>query len=323
MEACDLPDDPAFAPVLLAYFPSPLRERFPGLIARHRLRRELVATTIANEVANRLGCAGLGRLAAAAGPAAVARAGWLAGEGFGLPAMRRCGGCQRRPGRAAARPAAGAAAVAGGCGAGPAGCAAAAMGEALAALRPGIAALVAAMPAGPAAAAWRAAGLPEAAVTLAAAAPRLAAAPAMLRLAAETGTPRRGRRRRLGRGRRRFPDRGAAPGRRRRPRHPAPSARAPGRRCWRISAPPRPGWRRPGCAARRRPMPRWRNWRRRRRWRATWRRSALRRGRWRRSVEPGARAAGPAAAGAAAGDLRQRGRCGLGRAGRLLRRAGQ
>ncbi|MDB5375465.1 MAG: phage capsid protein, partial [Belnapia sp.] len=84
IEASDLPDDPVFAPLLQAYFPAPLRVRFPELIARHRLRRELVATAIANEVSNRLGCAGLGRLVAA--PVDICRAAWLAGEVFGLPA---------------------------------------------------------------------------------------------------------------------------------------------------------------------------------------------------------------------------------------------
>ncbi|MFZ4407499.1 MAG: NAD-glutamate dehydrogenase, partial [Paracraurococcus sp.] len=84
LEASTLPDDPAFAPLLAGYFPAALRERFPDLIARHRLRRELVATAIANEVANRIGCAGLARLAAEAGPEAAARAAWIAGAAFGV-----------------------------------------------------------------------------------------------------------------------------------------------------------------------------------------------------------------------------------------------
>ncbi|WP_200305356.1 NAD-glutamate dehydrogenase, partial [Paracraurococcus ruber] len=82
VEDSDLPDDPAFLPVLAGYFPRPLQDRFPDLIDRHRLRRELVATAIANEVANRLGCAGLAQqfdLEAAAG----------LGPGFGGALRRR------------------------------------------------------------------------------------------------------------------------------------------------------------------------------------------------------------------------------------------
>ena len=115
IEAGPLPDDPAFAPVLAAYFPRPLRERYAEAIARHRLRRDLVAMAITNGVANRLGCAGLARLAAQADPAAAARAAWLAAEVFGLEdaadgdrrgagagggaarrAAARCGACRSR-----------------------------------------------------------------------------------------------------------------------------------------------------------------------------------------------------------------------------------
>jgi glutamate dehydrogenase len=82
-----LPDDPAFAPLLLDYFPTALREeRFATYVARHRLRRDLVATALANMVANRLGCAGLARLVAEAEPAEVVGAVWLASELFGLEA---------------------------------------------------------------------------------------------------------------------------------------------------------------------------------------------------------------------------------------------
>jgi len=50
-----LPDDPAFADDLAGYFPAPLRARFAHRIARHRLRRELVATVVTNEIVNRVG----------------------------------------------------------------------------------------------------------------------------------------------------------------------------------------------------------------------------------------------------------------------------
>ncbi|MDB5414139.1 MAG: phage capsid protein [Rubritepida sp.] len=82
-----LPDDPAFAPLLHEYFPTALRAaNFSRFVARHRLRRDLVATALANMVANRLGCAGLARLVAEAGPAEVVGAVWLASELFGLEA---------------------------------------------------------------------------------------------------------------------------------------------------------------------------------------------------------------------------------------------
>ncbi len=85
--ASPLPDDAVFAPLLRAYFPTALQaEGFATFIARHRLRRDLVATALANMVVNRLGCAGLARLVAGAAPAEVVGATWLAAELFGLEA---------------------------------------------------------------------------------------------------------------------------------------------------------------------------------------------------------------------------------------------
>ncbi len=51
----DLPDDPQLLPCLLGYFPPLLVERFPRAIAAHRLRREIVATVVANDLVNRGG----------------------------------------------------------------------------------------------------------------------------------------------------------------------------------------------------------------------------------------------------------------------------
>jgi glutamate dehydrogenase len=51
----DLPEDPCLAPELERYFPRPLRERFRERIHAHRLRREILAATIANRVVNRGG----------------------------------------------------------------------------------------------------------------------------------------------------------------------------------------------------------------------------------------------------------------------------
>jgi glutamate dehydrogenase len=51
--ASDLPDRPYFAADLAKYFPRPLRRRFAADIAAHRLRREIIATWLANSVVNR------------------------------------------------------------------------------------------------------------------------------------------------------------------------------------------------------------------------------------------------------------------------------
>ena len=55
IEASDLPDDPALEATLIAMFPRPMQERFAEEIRTHRLRRELIATAIANRMVNRLG----------------------------------------------------------------------------------------------------------------------------------------------------------------------------------------------------------------------------------------------------------------------------
>ncbi len=53
----DLPDEPSVQGTLDTYFPPLLVERFGDLLPQHRLRRELVATIIANDLANRMGIA--------------------------------------------------------------------------------------------------------------------------------------------------------------------------------------------------------------------------------------------------------------------------
>jgi glutamate dehydrogenase len=50
-----VPDSPFFGPVLDAYFPAPIVQRFGDLIGRHRLRRELVAASLTNDIVNRMG----------------------------------------------------------------------------------------------------------------------------------------------------------------------------------------------------------------------------------------------------------------------------
>ena len=184
--------DPAFTPTLLAYFPHPLQQGFARFATRHRLRRELVATIVANGVANRLGPAALGRLAADGPPLAILRAAWLASELFGLEAL--CDEVDAAPAPAATRldalltlrhlqEAVTRDLLAAGVD-GP-------LDAAIASLRPGIAALTASAAAEaagtPAAATLRAAGLPDALAAQVAAAPGLAAAPAIVRLAGQAG----------------------------------------------------------------------------------------------------------------------------------------
>jgi glutamate dehydrogenase len=61
--ASDLPDDPYFAEELLRYFPPTLLSRYPQSIPHHRLRREIIATSLANAVVNRGGPTIIRRLA--------------------------------------------------------------------------------------------------------------------------------------------------------------------------------------------------------------------------------------------------------------------
>ena len=195
-------DDPAFEPLLLRYFPAQLRDGFARLARRHRLRRELVATVVVNEVANRLGPAALGRLSGEAGPrdagpVAVVRAAWLAGALFDLDPL--CDAIDAAPASAGVRLDAlltvrrlheeVTRALLGGTELDQP------LGAAVAALRPGIAALAALASedaaSGAAALALRDAGLPGSLAAQVAAAPRLATAPAVVRLAARDGTPLR------------------------------------------------------------------------------------------------------------------------------------
>ncbi|HEY8338468.1 MAG TPA: NAD-glutamate dehydrogenase domain-containing protein, partial [Egibacteraceae bacterium] len=78
----DLPDQPAFAEVLAGYFPAVVRERFADLLGEHRLRRELIATIVANDLVNRMGITYTSRTASELGCSAaeVAAAYWVARE---------------------------------------------------------------------------------------------------------------------------------------------------------------------------------------------------------------------------------------------------
>jgi glutamate dehydrogenase len=51
----DLPEDPYLAHDLERYFPSPLPERYSQQMREHRLRREIIATVVANQLVDRAG----------------------------------------------------------------------------------------------------------------------------------------------------------------------------------------------------------------------------------------------------------------------------
>ena len=55
LEHSVLPDDPGLAEELIAAFPTPMHKRFRKEILEHRLRREIIATQLANRMVNRIG----------------------------------------------------------------------------------------------------------------------------------------------------------------------------------------------------------------------------------------------------------------------------
>jgi len=85
----DLPDAPELGEELRLYFPPALRGRFQAQIAAHPLRREIVATIIANDVVNRAGLTFVHDLTARTGQgaAAIARAYRIVRETFQLPPL--------------------------------------------------------------------------------------------------------------------------------------------------------------------------------------------------------------------------------------------
>ncbi|TYO85233.1 NAD-glutamate dehydrogenase [Oceanicella actignis] len=55
LTASSAPDDPFLEGRLMAYMPTPLRVRYADAVRRHRLRREIIATSLANAVVNECG----------------------------------------------------------------------------------------------------------------------------------------------------------------------------------------------------------------------------------------------------------------------------
>lgn len=87
--ASDLPDDPFFAADLLAYFPAALARRFPDAIAGHRLRRDIIATSLSNAVVNQAGPAVIARVADQTGAdaASIVRAFVVVSASYDLPRL--------------------------------------------------------------------------------------------------------------------------------------------------------------------------------------------------------------------------------------------
>ena len=89
--ASDLLDDPYMVEELERYFPRPLCERFNQPILRHRLRREIIATVVTNDMVNRVGITFLHEVRERTGMVAadIARAYIVSREIFGMREMWR------------------------------------------------------------------------------------------------------------------------------------------------------------------------------------------------------------------------------------------
>ena len=85
--ASELPDEPWTAEVVASYFPGEVARRFPEQVARHRLRREIVALVLVNEIVNRGGTSFVFRAVEETGaaPADVLRAYVVVREVYALP----------------------------------------------------------------------------------------------------------------------------------------------------------------------------------------------------------------------------------------------
>ncbi len=81
-----VPNDPYFERELQRYFPKALREQFPDAVKGHRLRREIIATALANIIVNRGGPSLVTRLVDGTGAdaATIAKAYAVTRDAFGL-----------------------------------------------------------------------------------------------------------------------------------------------------------------------------------------------------------------------------------------------
>ncbi len=85
----DVPEDPWIGAALARYFPAALRERFATPIARHPLKREIIATHVLNSMINRVGATFVHRLTEVTGaqPPQIVRAYLLTREIFDYVAL--------------------------------------------------------------------------------------------------------------------------------------------------------------------------------------------------------------------------------------------
>ena len=85
--ASDVPDDPYLFEDLVHYFPTPLRDKYRGEIAKHRLRREIIATRLTNNMINRMGGTFVNEVMekTGMGVAAISRAWFIAQEILEMP----------------------------------------------------------------------------------------------------------------------------------------------------------------------------------------------------------------------------------------------
>ncbi|WP_192254936.1 NAD-glutamate dehydrogenase [Mesorhizobium caraganae] len=89
--ASDVPDDAHFDRDLMGYFPDRMAKKYATEIHGHRLRREIIARVVANDLVNRGGPSFVNRLQEATGRSAadVVRTFAVVRDGFGLPALYR------------------------------------------------------------------------------------------------------------------------------------------------------------------------------------------------------------------------------------------
>jgi glutamate dehydrogenase len=87
--ASDVPDSPHFDHDLMGYFPDRMAKKFSGEIHGHRLRREIIARVVANDLVNRGGPSFVNRLMESTGRTAadVVRTFALIRDGFALPTL--------------------------------------------------------------------------------------------------------------------------------------------------------------------------------------------------------------------------------------------
>ena len=89
--ASSVPDDPYLRGVLDAYFPAQLRDRFADLMESHPLRREIISTSVVNEMVDTSGTTFLFRLIEETGASVpdLTRAWLVARDVFDMPAFWR------------------------------------------------------------------------------------------------------------------------------------------------------------------------------------------------------------------------------------------